>query len=144
MNVHAYYHKKAFLFAQLFNEDLHYIECNVDGTMNNAEFNTAAEWMEIQANALAPYILMPKEPFILRTKELFQTYSMFVDSKLDYIQDIIRDLADTFGVTIYAAKKRLIDLGYEVAIGAFNWVDGHYVRRTYLKKDLLKKMKHIQ
>ncbi len=137
--VHAYYHKKAFLFAQLFNEDLHYIECNVDGTMNNAEFNTAAEWMEIQANALAPYILMPKDPFILRTKELFQTYSMCVDSKLDYIQDIIRDLADTFGVTIYAAKKRLIDLGYEGAIGAFNWVDGHYVRPYIFKKGSLEK-----
>ena len=137
--VHAYYHKKAFLFAQMFNDDLHYIECNIDGTMNNAEFNSSAEWMEIQANGLAPYILMPKESFLTRTKELIETYNMFVDNRLDYIHEIIQELSDTFGVSIYAAKKRLIDLGYEVAIGAFNWVDGHYVRPYTFKKGALEK-----
>ena len=34
--VHAYYHRKTFLFAQMFSKDLHYIECQIDGTMKNS------------------------------------------------------------------------------------------------------------
>ena len=31
-------------------------------------------------------------------------------------------------------RKGLIDLGFEEAIGSFNWVDGHYVRPYSFKR----------
>jgi len=70
--VHSYYHRHAFLFAKMFNEKLHYIQCQVNGVMKNGESNTTADWMEIQANGLAPYILMPRETFEMYAKSLFE------------------------------------------------------------------------
>lgn len=61
--VHSYYHRKTFLFAQMINNDIHYIQCRVTGEMRSNEGISTADWMEIQANALAPYLLMPKESF---------------------------------------------------------------------------------
>ncbi len=72
--VHSYYHRKAFLFAKMFNKNLNYIQCQVNGKMKNAESNTTAHWMEIQANGIAPHILMPKESFEAYAKVLFNMY----------------------------------------------------------------------
>lgn len=135
--VHSYYHRKAFQFAQMLNEDLHFIQCQVDGVLKTSKKNTATEWMEIQANGLAPYILMPKssvEPFV---ELLFSQYDEKGISKLEYIEDIIREVASNYGVTDYAARKRLVDLGFEEAVGALNWADGHYVRPYFFKKGSL-------
>jgi len=135
--VHSYYHRHAFLFAQMFNENLHFIQCQVNGVMKNGESNTTADWMEIQANGLAPYILMPKESFEAYANSLFEHYNQFSRIGSNSINRIIDELAKTYEVTIYAARKRLIDLGYEQAIGAYNWVDGHYVRPYSFKKGSL-------
>lgn len=135
--VHSYYHRKAFQFAQMMNEDLHFIQCQVNGVMRTGAKNTVTEWMEIQANGLAPYILMPKssvEPFV---DSLFRQYDQQGISKIDYIENVIREVASNYGVTEYAARKRLIDLGFEEAIGALNWVDDHYVRPYFFKKGSL-------
>ncbi len=135
--VHAYYHRKAFLFAKMFSKDLKYIECQVDGKMKNSDSNKTAEWMEIQANALAPYILMPKSSFEPYARELFDRFGSFEKLSINVVNDIIDELANTYQVTIYAARKRLIDLGFENAIGAYNWVDGHYVTPYSFKKGSL-------
>lgn len=135
--VHSYYHRKAFLFARMLKGDLHYIECQVKGVMKNAESNTTAEWMEIQANGLAPYILMPKESFVAYAKDLFKFYNQSGSLVTYTINEIIVNLANTYEVTIYAARKRLIDLGFELAIGAYNWVDNHYVKPYTFKKGFL-------
>lgn len=135
--VHAYYHRKAFLFAKMFNTDLRNIQCQVNGEMKNAESNTAAQWMEIQANGIAPYILMPKESFEAYAKQLFNLYVKESQIGTNGINNIVQNLATTYNVTVYAARKRLIDLGFEEAIGAFNWVDGHYVRPYSFKKGFL-------
>lgn len=136
--VHSYYHRKAFLFASMFNKNLRYIQCHVNGQMKNAESNTTAQWMEIQANGIAPYILMPKESFESFARKLFEHYMPSSAIGSNEINLIIDELAKTYQVTIYAARKRLIDLGFEVAIGAYNWVDNHYVRPYSFKKGSLK------
>src|SRR5690606_33586335 len=45
--VHSYFHREAFLFAQMFDENLSSIQCHVNGKMKGSESNTAAKWMEI-------------------------------------------------------------------------------------------------
>ena len=135
--VHAHYHKKTFLFARMFNKNLRYIQCQVNGEMKNAESNTTAQWMEIQANGIAPYILMPKESFESYARKLFDHYMPSSAIGSNEINLIIDELAKTYRVTIYAARKRLIDLGFEVAVGAYNWVDNHYVRPYSFKRGSL-------
>jgi len=135
--VHSHYHRKAFLFARMFNENLRYIQCQVNGEMKNAESNKTAQWMEIQANGIAPYILMPRESFEAHARRLLEHYNQFSAIGSNGINLIIDDLAKTYQVTIYAARKRLVDLGFEVAIGAYNWVDNHYVRPYSFKKGSL-------
>lgn len=135
--VHAYYHRKAFLFARMFNKNLRYIQCQVNGEMKNAESNTTAQWMEIQANGIAPYILMPKESFEAYAKLLFNLYNKESQIGTNGINNIVQSLAVTYDVTVYAARKRLIDIGFEEATGAFNWVDGHYVRPYSFKRGSL-------
>lgn len=137
--VHYVLHKKAFLFAQLFDKELNFIKCQVKGRFEQSDSQSSTYWMELQANAIAPYILMPEVTFKAMTEKLFKSYSHFNDwDPLDVIETIIRELADFFGVTIYAARKRLIDLGYEIALGACNWVDGKYVRPYRFKRNSLK------
>ena len=135
--VHSYYHRKTFLFAQMINNDIHYIQCRVNGAMRSNEFITTTDWMEIQANALAPCLLMPKESFVLYANKLFDDYSTRGTVGTYTINEIVDELARTYQVTLYAARKRLIDLGFELAVGAYNWVDDHYVRPYVFKKGSL-------
>jgi transcriptional regulator with XRE-family HTH domain len=135
--VHSYYHRKTFLFAQMINNDIHYIQCRVNGAMRSNEFITTTDWMEIQANALAPCLLMPKESFVLYANKLFDDYSTRGTVGTYTINEIVDELARTYQVTLYAARKRLIDLGFELAVGAYNWVDGHFVRPYIFKQGSL-------
>jgi transcriptional regulator with XRE-family HTH domain/Zn-dependent peptidase ImmA (M78 family) len=135
--VHAYYHRLAFLFAKMINEDLEYIQCDVNGVMKSGEDISPSDWMEIQANGIAPYIVMPKTPFLNYAKELFEYYNIHGGLVTYTINQIVDKLAQKFEVTRYAARKRLIDLGFEEAIGSYNWVDEHYVRPYSFKKGSL-------
>jgi len=137
--VHAFYHRKAFEFARMLNKDLAFVQCQKRGGIKTAVPSQTTAWMEAQANAIAPHILMPKAAFKKKADELFEQYSHFPSSDLlDLVPTIINELALFFDVTIYSARKRLIELGYEIAVGACNWVDGEYVRTFEFKKGTLK------
>ena len=58
---------------------------------------------------------------------------------VDIIQPIIDQLVLDFGVSRTAAKIRLIDAGYEEALGAFIYLDGRYVEPHKAAKGFLKK-----
>lgn len=136
--IHYALHKKAFYFAQMIDDDLKYIQCQVNGRLDTSDSQSSTYWMELQANAIAPYILMPENQFKAKVEELYKSYGTFKERDiLDFIESIIIDLAEFYEVTVYAARKRMIDLGYEIAIGALNWVDDHYVRPYFFKKGSL-------
>ena len=40
---------------------------------------------------------------------------------------VVRDLSEVYGVAKRQMRKRLIELGYEDAVGTYDWVDGGYV-----------------
>lgn len=135
--VHAFLHREAFFFSNMYNKDFSYISCESSGGIRgNVSEKTA--WMEAQANGIAPYLLMPEKTFLAKAKELFDLYKQVRDySDRGYISKIIDDLADFFHVTRYAAKKRLAECGYSIAIGAYNYVDDKYVRPYKFKKGSL-------
>lgn len=134
--VHWILHRKAFELQRLLgNSDISKIECIYDGTARGAKWD-AMNTMEWQANAIAPKIQMPRAAFSRKAEELLSQYSD--DIICDAIEKTIVDLSVFFKVSKLAAKIRLVELGYDEAIGAFNYVDGHYVRAHGFKKGALK------
>jgi len=84
---------------------------------SNTTPRTDDEWVEWQANKVAPRILMPQSTTQMKIRELMTEYGLTEnDIKQDsVIVDIIDSLASFFRVSKQAAKIRMIDLGYEAA-----------------------------
>lgn len=138
--VHWDKHRKAFELERLYNSSANRIKCKaVGGLADNSK--DATEWMEWQANALAPRIQMPITMFKTQAsrviKQIRQETGKF--DLLDIIEPVIDSLAMFFAVSRLAAKIRMVDAGYEEAIGAFTYMDGHYVAPHRFKKDALKR-----
>lgn len=138
--VHWDQHRKAFELERLYNESATQIRCKVAGGAGNSN-KTATDWMEWQANALAPRIQMPLAPFKTKAYELMREYrtKSGSDDILDYIEPLINGLSTFFGVSRTAAKIRMVDAGFHEAVGAFNYVDGRYVQTHTFKKDSIKR-----
>lgn len=137
--VHAYYHGKAFMFAQLFDKDLKFIGCKVNGGTQGLS-TSPVYWMERQANGIAPCILMPFKAFQEYALKLIKDYhQIYGGNVIDLLPHVIEELAKTYDVTIYAAKKRLLDVGIHEAAGVNNWVDDKYIRPFYFAKGSLQK-----
>ncbi|MCQ4922227.1 helix-turn-helix transcriptional regulator [Tissierella carlieri] len=138
--VHWDKHRKAFELERLYNSSASKIKCEVVGGIkdNNKE---VTDWMEWQANALAPRIQMPLSTFKMRAFEFIKQYKKEKDTTeiIDIIEPVIDDLATFFCVSRLAAKIRMVDVGYEEAIGAFIYIDGRYVRPHRFKKGILEK-----
>ena len=135
--VHWACHRKAFALARLYDQSLSNVSCEVSGGIPGHSGNDAVDWMEWQANALAPRIQMPRTAFRKRAEQLISIYrrEKLGYDVIDLIDTMIETLAEEFCVSMTAAKIRLIDLGYDEAAGAKIYVDGGYVRpyRTGVK-----------
>lgn len=127
--VHWDLHKKAFALARLYDENLSTINCQVAGGIPE-HTKDAVGWMEWQANALTPRIQMPTAMFKKRADQLFTEFRRRTGlfDIVDLIEPVIESLATEFGVSRLAAKIRMVDIGYDEAMGAFIYTDGHYVR----------------
>lgn len=137
--VHWDKHRKAFKLEQLFNNSATCISCEVVGGASTGISKKSTDFMERQANQLAPRIQMPREPFTAKAKEYITAYIRQFNAKheIDVMEQVIETLAVDFGVSRQAAKIRLVQLGFEDAIGTFTYVDGHYVRPHSFKKGAL-------
>ena len=137
--VHWDKHRKAFELERLYNNSATKIKCQVVGGIKDDERN-ATDWMEWQANALAPRIQMPLGMFKTKAFELIKEYrrKLNTDEIIDVMEQVIDELAIFFCVSRLAAKIRMIDAGYEEAIGTFTYIDGRYVRPHRFKKGALK------
>jgi hypothetical protein len=136
--VHWDKHRKAFELERLYNDSATRIKCQVVGGIKDGERN-ATDWMEWQANALAPRIQMPLGMFKTKAFELIKEYrrKLNTDEIIDVMEPVIDELATFFCVSRLAAKIRMIDAGYEEAIGTFTYIDGRYVRPHRFKKGIL-------
>lgn len=95
--------------------------------------------MEWQANALTPRIQMPYTQTKVKTFELIQKYKhmMHTGEIVDIMEAVIDELAGFFFVSRAAAKIRLVDIGFEEAIGTFTYIEGRYVKPHGFKKGSL-------
>jgi len=127
--VHWIKHRKVFELERMFDEDIHMIRCQVTEKESTEKDRTDNDWMEFHANALAPRILMPRKPFKKKAAMIIESLkrNSHTNDMTEIMPMAIEDIADFFGVSKQAAKLRLIDVGYTEAIGAFEFVDDHYV-----------------
>ena len=139
--VHWDKHRKAFELERLYNENAAQIKCQVVGGIKDGKTRTATDWMEWQANTLAPRIQMPYRQAKIKAAELIRKYKNILrtDELVDIIQPVIDEMATFFCVSRLAAKIRMADLGYEEALGAFTYIDGHYVKPHAFKRGALKR-----
>jgi hypothetical protein len=138
--VHWDLHKKFFELEKLYNKEARSISCQVQEGIRPEKNRTPLDWMEWQANALAPRILMPLkqarqkiEELIEKNKRVLQT-----DNIADIMESVVFELSDFFEVSKQAAKIRMIDLGYTEAIGVFTYVDDHYISNYTFERSALK------
>lgn len=139
--VHWDKHRKAFELERLYNENATQIKCQVVGGIKGNDERTATDWMEWQANALAPRIQMPYSQAKVKAIELIQDYKWQIETNsiIDIMESVIDEMAAFFCVSRLAAKIRMIDLGYEEAIGAFTYIDGRYVKPHGFTKGSIRK-----
>ena len=139
--VHWDEHRKAFELERLYNINASQIKCEVIGGIRNNNVRTATDWMEWQANALTPRIQMPLINFKMKAAEVIKKYraELHTFELIDVMEPVIQELSVFYGVSKCAAKIRMVDVGYDEAIGAFNYIDGHYIRPYVFKKNAITK-----
>lgn len=139
--VHWHLHRKAFQLERLYNENATQIQCQVIGGVKDSAIQASTDFMEWHANALTPRIQMPFYQTKIKAAEFIRKYRRDIPGAriIDIMEYVIDEIANYFMVSRLAAKIRMIDIGYEEAIGTFNYVDGKYVQPHTFKKGSLKK-----
>ena len=140
--VHWDMHRRPFELQKLLTGDCSHISCEIvevyDGIPQDAP---ALKWMEWQANQLAPRILMPAKMAervynnALRDIHTSKPFTRFAE----VMEEAVGFTAQYFGVSLLAAKLRLMDLGYDTVQGTFVYSDGKYLPPFYFTKGTLEK-----
>lgn len=139
--VHWDKHRKAFELERLYNKEATQIRCQVVGGIKDSKTHTATDYMESQANSLTPRIQMPYTQAKVKAAELIRKYKRQLQTNqlVDVLEPVIDEMAIFFGVSRCAAKIRMVDIGYEEAIGVFTYIGGKYVRPHGFKKGSINK-----
>jgi len=136
--VHWDFHKNTFDLGYLMNQDTTKMVCRVSGDVQRKVIGCDTQFIEWQANALAPRIQMPKDMFILKAKEFIsyyrELYRLPQSKTLDILSVVISELADFFKVSKLAAKIRMYEVGFYEVAGVLESVDEEYVRPYKFKK----------
>ena len=104
------------------------IQCSIGSNAKDLEKWKAVDWMEWQANGVAPRILMPTNTAKIKISELVEKYHIHFDGTDGYlIEEMISELADFYGLSKQAVKMRIREMGYAKIDGAFTYVNGQYV-----------------
>lgn len=141
--VHWDKHFKFFELQKLLNPDIQAISCAVIDEYNKEsnQLENELSWMEWQANALAPKILIPAKTGKSKLTEILHRLRSssheFRDAQV--MEHAISEFADFFNVSTTSAKIRAVELGFEQAAGVFNFVDGKNYPPFSFKKGSLKK-----
>lgn len=141
--VHWDRHYKFFELQKLLNSDFGTITCEVieHKGQNDTGIEGALQWIEWQANALTPRILLPVITTRQKLKEILLRLHVENPEKTesDIMEEAIQELADFFAVSKFAAKIRAIELGFVQAQGVLNYANGKYLPSFSFNTIALKK-----
>lgn len=124
--VHWEYHKKFFELQLLLNPENKAMSCTtVDKYIKQGTLAEEIEWMEWQANQLAPRILMPERTTKQKFREILkEVKTQFPTIKKSQLYEYaLNQAANFFDVTPSAMKVRLFQLGFKEVGGSNSFVD---------------------
>ncbi|HFZ6491959.1 TPA: XRE family transcriptional regulator [Streptococcus agalactiae] len=127
--VHWELHKVFHEVKMVLDKDHSQVSSWTEENLADSSMWTSLDWMEWQANGIAPRILMPKVQTRIKIRELFQTLTLVNPdiSRSELVQEVVDNLATFFEVSRQAAKIRIIDLGFKEANGVYNYLDDRYM-----------------
>ncbi len=138
--VHWFFHRNYFELRQCLNAEDTYIACYK--SVNQYQIKDI-EWMEWQARTMAPRILMPKKMSIQKITELkkeVENEDFFGNmTKTELWEEVLKRFAKFFGASIFSAKIRIKELGFQEIEGIKNYIDDEYIPSFFFKKGVLKK-----
>jgi len=111
--IHCILHKPAYLLQKAYDPRLSAIACRRFSSVQRSDTWTAFDWMEWQANSLAPRLLMPEWSTRMQTDRMLRRMEN-LDPKFR-MDRIIEKLSSYYEVSHTLARIRLIELGYEDA-----------------------------
>lgn len=141
--VHWKWHRLFFEMKKLLTKDPVSMAYKASGYSNKAGSKaTEIDWIEWQANELAPKILMPASMTRKYIKDKFAALRRTTPENVrdaEVFQQTIDSTAAFFNVSRSSAKLRAAELGFEQAKGVFVYVDGKYIKPFSFDKNALGK-----
>lgn len=141
--VHWKWHKLFFEMKKLLTKDPVSMPYKESGSSSKAGSKAAEiDWIEWQANELAPKILMPASMTRKYIKDKFAALRRTTPENVrdaEVFQQTIASTAAFFNVSKSSAKLRAAELGFEQANGVFVYVDGKYIKPFSFDKNALGK-----
>ena len=134
--IHAYVQRFAFYLIAMCNQEFSGFHCPIRLYDDYQFADKFLEKAERQADAMASYSLMPKKNFKIKADEILAGYGKSPNSGC--ISEAVEKLASFFGVSIMAAKRRMLEIGIMEVKGVYNYIDGAYVPPFAFRKDSLK------
>jgi len=127
--VHWKLHKRVFELEKLDDGGTGRIMCRVTEGTIDVQGRSSAGWMEWHANSIAPRVLMFRRTFGYMAEKYIDHHKQEkkTNKLADVISAVVNDLAEFFGVSVQAAKIRMIDIGYNEAIGVYEYIDYKYI-----------------
>ena len=99
--VHWHLHRKAFKLERLFNNQATQIQCKVIGGVKDSTIQESTDFMEWQANALAPRIQMPLNQTKIKASDFIRKYLKLKPGAkiIDIMESVIDEIAGFFMVS---------------------------------------------
>lgn len=95
-----------------------YIRCTLEAAPCARDRWGVVDWMEWQANGVAPRILMPEKTARIKIERLLRTYRVSADKNVDAgrVDALVSELAAFYGLSKQAVKRRMREMGYAFGI----------------------------
>ena len=102
------------------------IQCAIDTNGRDNEKWKSLDWMEWQANGVAPYILMPTVTAKIKIEQLLAKYQINMDKQVNsyLIEELIAELAEFYGLSKQVVKMRMKEIGYTQIDGVYTYANG--------------------
>ena len=124
---HIYEHYPFFGLQKMYADELGFVGLDINKLMYDNKSSEPVQWVERQARAMTLRLMMPIKSVAEKYIEYLEKNKKRTSDFLQMQEYIICDIADYFGVTKQAAKKRLISLGLNFVRGILVYCDGKYV-----------------
>ena len=141
--VHWDRHYNFFELQKILNPDIKAISCEVveEYSPKSEGIEKELKWMEWQANALAPRILVPTSTAKQKLTAILNSLSTAYpeQSPAARMELAILQLSEFYKVSVILAKMRAIEMGFDDAEGTSVYINGRYFPAYSFRRGALKK-----